>query len=182
MFHNIRAIHRWVGLINALFLVVIATTGFLLSIKKRADWLQPPTKSGGEIAQFSEVVPLERVAQTVFAQGLPELQTKKDMDRFELHVGKNTFKVTSKSGYREVQVDAKTGELLSIGRRNDSFMEQIHDMSFFSAWMHDWILPAVAVCLFLLGCSGIYMFFVPVLRRRAYRRRAAQDSVLPNMP
>lgn len=177
MFRNIRAIHRWIGVVNALFVCLMAATGFLLAIKKRAAWLQPPTQKGAEIQTLNEIQPINAIAQAAFAAGLPELKTKDDVDRFELHVDKNIFKVTSKAGYREVQVEAKTARVLSTGDRNDSFTEHIHDMSFFAPWMHDWVLPGVAICLFLLGASGVYMFFVPVFRRWAFRRKRAAGEV-----
>jgi uncharacterized iron-regulated membrane protein len=177
MFHRLRGLHRWIGVINSLFIVMIACTGFLLAIKKRAVWLQPPTNKGEQIERMSDVVSLDAVANAAFSAGLPELQTKNDIDRFELHVDKNIFKVTSKKGFREVQVEARTGRVLSTGHRNDSLTEQIHDMSFISPWLHDWVLPAVAVLLFLLGVTGIYMFFVPVFRRMAFRRKQNENHL-----
>src|SRR5688572_4830755 len=113
MFRNIRAIHRWIGVVNALFVMLMACTGFLLAIKKRADWLQPPTSQGAAIERMSEVVSLDRVAQAAFSAGVPGLREKDDIDRFELHVDKNIFKVTSKKGYKEVQVEASSGRVLS---------------------------------------------------------------------
>ena len=36
-------VHKWTGLIAAAFFACTATTGFLLLIKKKVDWIQPPT-------------------------------------------------------------------------------------------------------------------------------------------
>lgn len=171
MFHNTRLLHRWIGAIMSLFMIAMAVTGILLAVKKRFDWIQPTTNKGAAIQTMSEVVPLSVAAEAVFALGLPELRTHEDFDRFELHVSKNIFKVTSTKGYREVQVEAKTGKVLSVSKRNDMMIEQIHDMSFFSAPMHDWLLPVVALSLLTLGISGIYMFFVPIARRWQFRRK-----------
>ena len=44
MYRTLRALHKWIGLFACLFLTVIAFTGFLLAIKKRAEWLQPATR------------------------------------------------------------------------------------------------------------------------------------------
>jgi hypothetical protein len=50
-------------------------------------------------------------------------------------------------------------------------MEQVHDMSFFAPWMHDFVLPTVAVSLILLGLTGIFIFFVPIFRRWQFKRK-----------
>lgn len=171
MFHRIRSLHRWIGLANSLFLVLIASTGLLLAMKKRFDWIQPATQKGEAMASVAEVAPIGQIADAVFELKIPELASHDDFNRFELHVDKNVFKVTSKEGFREVQVDAKTAKVLSVSVRNDQLLETIHDMSFFSPALHAWLLPVVAVCLFLLGISGAYMFAVPIFRRRKFNRR-----------
>lgn len=183
MFHRIRALHKWIGLINSLFLVVISATGLLLAVKKRFDWIQPATQKGEKVESLADVASLGDVAEAAFQVGLPELKTPEDIHRFELHVDKNVIKVTSKDGFKEVQIDAKTAKVLSVGDRNDSLLETIHDMSFFSPALHAWLLPVVAVSLFLLGISGAYMFSVPVFRRWKFRkgRTGKPESTLPGL-
>lgn len=176
MFHTIRAVHRWIGIVCSLLLIVLACTGFLLALKKRFDWIQPTAQEGQSLASMHEVVPIGQVAEAVFAVGIPELQTHEDFYRFELHVSKNLFKVMSKEGYHEVQVDARTGKVLSVGRRNDNLIESIHDLSFFGDPPHDWGLPLVALGLFSLGASGIYMFSVPLVRRWRFRKQQARAA------
>lgn len=170
MFRNTRVIHRWLGVISSLFLIVLAITGLLLAVKKRFAWIQPPAQKGTELSSMHEVVPLGQVAEAVFDQKIPELQKHDDFYRFELHADKNLFKVMSKEGYHEVQVDAKTGKVLSVAKRNDNLIESIHDLSWVHPTLHDWGLPLVALSLFVLGSSGIYMFSVPVVRRWRYER------------
>jgi uncharacterized iron-regulated membrane protein len=82
----------------------------------------------------------------------------------------NIFKVISKEGYREVQVDGKTGKALSDHFRNDQFTEDIHDLSFFGDTPHDYFLPLVALALFALASSGIGLFLTPIVRRRKFER------------
>lgn len=173
MFRSLRNIHKWVGLFSSVFLALIAFTGFLLAIKKKANWIQPPTQKGEKVEQLREVASIDQIAAAALALGLPELKTHDDIDRFEFHVSKNTFKITSKEGFREVQVEAKTGKVLSTGTRNDQMFEKIHDLSFFHPSLHEWVLPVVAVSLFVLGISGVIMFSVPIFRRWKYRRKQA---------
>jgi len=62
------------------------------------------------------------VADAVFKLNIPELKEHDDFYRFELHADKNIFKVMSKEGYHEVQVDAKTARVLSVAKRNDNLI------------------------------------------------------------
>ncbi|MCB0824595.1 MAG: PepSY domain-containing protein [Armatimonadetes bacterium] len=170
MFHKLRAIHKWIGLFACLFLVIISATGFFLAIKGSVGWMRPPSEKGGEIASFADVVPVDVAAQSAFGAGIAELKSYDDIDRFEYHADKNIYKIHSAKGYHEVQVDGASGEVLSTGKRADQFMEDIHDLSIFADFAHAWILPVVAICLFLLGLTGVIMYFVPVARRWKYRK------------
>lgn len=170
MFHKLRAIHKWIGLFACLFLVIISATGFFLAIKGNVGWMRPPSEKGGEIASFADVVPVDVAAQSAFGAGIAELKSYDDIERFEYHADKNVYKIHSAKGYHEVQVDGANGEVLATGTRNDQLMEDIHDLSFFASFAHAWLLPAVAVALFLLGLTGVIMYFVPVARRWKYRK------------
>lgn len=170
MYRFLRTLHRWIGLTGSLFLVLTAGTGFLLATKGSLAWVRPPNQEGASIAGLSEVVSVHDAAEAAFAKGLAKLQSMKDIDRIDYRPGDNIFKVVSKEGYHEVQVDGKTGEVLSVAFRTDQLTEDIHDLSYFSDAMHTWWLPVVSVLLFCLGVTGIVIFFVPIFRRMKFRR------------
>jgi uncharacterized iron-regulated membrane protein len=165
MYHLIRSIHRWIGLISSLFLMTLAVTGTLLATKKTTGWVRPPEAKGASIERLGETVSLDQAAEAAFAIGIPELQEMKHIDRIDYRPKSNIFKVLSKEGYHEIQVDGKSGEVLQRAYRIDQFVEDIHDLSVFSDWMNGYFLPFVGVGLFLLGLSGVVIFFVPVVRR-----------------
>ena len=171
MYRTLRVLHKWIGLFACLFLMVISATGFLLAIKGNVDWMRPANQDGGEISDLSQVVGVGAAASAAFEAGIPELQGPDDIDRMEYRTKQNIYKILSKEGYHEVQVDGATGEVLSTGRRNDQLSEDIHDLSFFADFMHAWVLPAVAIALFFLGLSGVVMYFVPVVRRWKFERQ-----------
>ncbi len=176
MFHKLRSIHKTVGLVACLFLLMLSISGFLLAIKAQVSWVRPETKSGGEVA-LSDMVSMQQVADAAFSAGFAELKSVGDIDRLEFHADKRIFKVISSKGYREVQVDGATGEVLSTGQRNDQLLEDLHDLSFFADGLHTWGLPAVAIGLFLLSVTGIIMYTIPVLRRAKFKReQRAKES------
>ncbi len=167
----LRSAHKWVGLFCSLVLMSIAITGFLLALKGKISWMRPPEMKGAEISGPAEIVAVEKVVEAAFAVGIAELQTMKDIDRVDYRPKHNVFKVVSKKGFHEVQVDGKTGEVLQTAKRNDTLTEQIHDLSLFADWTKDYVLPVVAVVLFLLSLSGVVMFFIPVFKRWDFKRK-----------
>lgn len=177
MYHRLRGLHRWVGLVNALFLLLIAATGFLLATKKTTDWIRPLERKGSEMASLADAVPIAAAAEAAFAQGLPLLQKREHIDRIDYRPKDNIYKVVSRRGYHEVQVDGATGKALNVAQRRDQFIEDLHTLTWFSTLAYKWVLPIVGVSLFLMSLTGIYIFFVPILRRRAYHKKKASGGV-----
>lgn len=171
MFRFTRSLHKIIGLVAALFLAVIAVTGFLLATKDTFGWIRPPASKGGEIVSFSEVVTMEAVGESVFALGIAELKGWTDIERVDYRPSKNMFKVLSERGYHEVQVDGKTGKVLNVARRNDQISEDIHDLSFFADYIHKYWLPIVAVILLMLSISGVVMYLTPITRRWKFKKK-----------
>ncbi|MDX2066769.1 MAG: PepSY-associated TM helix domain-containing protein [Fimbriimonadaceae bacterium] len=176
MFRVLRSAHRWVGLTASVFLLILSVTGFLLAIKSRVAWMRPPMTDAQRVSSSAEIVSMERVMTSVLARGIPEIRSLADVDRIDYRPKDNVFKVLSKTGYQEVQVDGSTGEVLSVAVRNDQITEDIHDLSIVSKVAHEYALPLIAVALGALAISGISISLVPVLRRRKYRSRAVSSA------
>lgn len=178
MYHLLRSWHRWIGIVLALSLATIAATGFLLATKGTFGWIRPPEADGAEL-DGRPIVSIEQVAQAAFDLGIPELRAMGDVDRIDYRPKSNIFKVVSKRGYHEVQVDGANGKVLQVARRNDQLAEDIHDLSFFHDLAKDWGLPVVAVGLFAMAASGVFIFFVPIVRRARFRKSQGRASAGP---
>lgn len=63
MYHKLRTLHRWIGLLSALVLLIISVTGFLLATKGTFGWIRPPEKDGQPVDSLSEVVSVEQAAE-----------------------------------------------------------------------------------------------------------------------
>lgn len=171
MYRRLRVLHRICGLIGALFLILISVTGFALALKSIVPAIKAPTQKGAKIDSPRDLVHPHVVMTSAFGVGLPELAEPKHIDRLELHNSKNIYKVTSKEGYHEVQIDGATGKVLSVSKRNDQLLENIHDLSFFNESFRVYILPIVALMLFILGVSGLVIYFTPIFRRIQFKRQ-----------
>lgn len=176
MYHLLRSWHRWIGAVVAIFLATIAVTGFLLATKGTFGWVRPPEAKGEKVAAASEIVALGVVAEAAFSVGIADLQTLQDIDRIDYRPKSNIFKVVSKKGYHEVQVDGKTGKVLQVAKRNDQLAEDIHDLSFFHDLLKDWWLPVVAIALLAMSLTGAIIFAVPYVRRARYRKSKKSDG------
>jgi uncharacterized iron-regulated membrane protein len=179
MYRFARSLHRWIGLIGSLFMILLAVTGFLLALKREIPWMRPTDHRGGKIESLSQAVTLHEAAEAAFALGIPELRSREDIDRIDYRPGRNQFKIISKEGYHEVQVDGLSGEVLSHARRNDQLTEDIHDLSYFNESFRTYVLPLVGIVLFLLGVTGVVIFFTPVVRRRQFKRRTVVKQNKP---
>jgi uncharacterized iron-regulated membrane protein len=171
MYRNTRQFHKWAGVFLALFLVLIAATGVLLAMKDRLDWVRPTEHSGTGVESMAEVISIHDAIEVAIAQGDPNLTSFRDIDRVDFRPRRNVFKVLSREGYVEFQIDGSTGEVLQKAQRTDQFIEDLHDFSFFADWAHSWLLPVVGLGLFGLALTGIFMFGTPVVRRWQFKRK-----------
>ncbi|MBL0939548.1 MAG: PepSY domain-containing protein [Gemmatimonadaceae bacterium] len=162
-----RKLHRWGSIAVALPFLVVIVSGLLLQVKKQVPWVQPPEqRTENKIPQ----VTMEQVI--ALAQSVPEAQVKEwsDIDRLDVRPSKGLLKVITTSNW-ELQVDLKTGALLQSTYRRSDIIETLHDGS----WFHDnvklYVFLPVAVIVFGLWVTGIYLFFLPYWVK-ANRRRA----------
>ncbi|MFG0329881.1 MAG: PepSY domain-containing protein [Phycisphaerales bacterium] len=164
--------HKWTGIALALFLLVTATTGFLLLIKKQVAWIQPPTLSGaaGGVGDF---IGNNELFEIVFAQNHPDFASLEDIDRVDFRPDKRVHKVRSNHNYAEMQVCAVTGAVLSVDFRTSDLIEQIHDGSIAGEWMHLGVMPLVSAGLLFLVFSGLWLWIEPLVKRRRRRRERA---------
>jgi uncharacterized iron-regulated membrane protein len=171
MYRGTRQTHRWVGIVLSIFLVLIAVTGFFLALKAQVGWIRPPEVQAQEVESMAEVISIDAAIASAVGQGNPHITSYRDIDRVDFRPRRNIFKILSREGYIEMQVDGKTGEVLSVSKRNDQLIEDLHDLSWFHENFRTLILPAVAIGLLLLAFSGIGMFFTPVYRRWQFNRQ-----------
>lgn len=170
----LRKVHYWLSLAIAIPAGVIFFAGIFLMLKKEVVWIQPPTASGIVSDQIPEVS-FDQMLEA--ARSHPESQIKvwTDIDRIDLRTGKGIAKLQAKSGW-EVQVDTRSGEVLSVAYRRSDLIEQIHDGSFFSDSVKLFVFLPTGILLILMWGTGLYLFLLPRLRKKQRPKTAALSS------
>ena len=164
----LRQIHYWLSLAVAAPALFMLCAGIFLMLKKEIAWIQPPTASGIVSDQIPEISFDDMV---MAARAHPEAQIEDwtDIDRIDLRVGKGIAKLRANSGW-EVQVDTKTGDVLSVAYRRSDVIEQIHDGSFFSEPVTLYNILPTGILLVLMWGTGLYLFLLPRLRPKRKRK------------
>lgn len=169
-----RRLHRWGALLISLPVLLVIGTGILLQVKKQVPWVQPPTQPGNTtelVLTFDQI--LER------ARHVPEADITgwADVDRLDVRPAKGMVKVRAINRW-EIQLDAKTGEVLQVAYRRSDLIESLHDGSFFHDQAKMWVFLPNGLILFGLWLTGLYLFFLPhyVVRRRRRRMREEESA------
>ncbi|GHE57711.1 PepSY-associated TM helix domain-containing protein [Roseivirga thermotolerans] len=155
-----RKIHKWIGLVLALFLLLSAITGILLGWKKDIALLQPPTQKGvnQSLENYQSVEALAKASlAAVDSLGL----TADNFDRIEYRPGKGIAKVIFDSGSWEVQVDATNLEILSVAKRHSDWIEHIHDGSIVSDFFKLISMNILGIGLVFLIVTGLWLWYGP---------------------
>jgi len=155
-----RSLHKYIGLSLGIILVISAVTGILLAWKKQSDVIQPPTLKG-ETTDASLYAPVdqmvEKAALAVDSLGL----STSNLDRLEYRATKGIAKAIFDTGNWEVQIDAKTLEVLSVAKRHSDWIEQLHDGSIISELFKITSMNILGLGLLFLVCSGLWLWYGP---------------------
>lgn len=163
-----RDVHRWGSIIILVPTAVIVCTGVMLQLKKQSAWIQPATQTGSsrELSlSFDEILSATQDVREA------EVKSWDDIDRLDVRPSKGMLKVRCKNRW-EVQLDAKTGEVLQVAYRRSDLIESIHDGSYFHEHAKLWLFLPAALILGGLWVTGVYLFFLPYLAKWRRRKKA----------
>jgi len=155
-----RSVHKWIGISIVAFMTITSTTGLLLGWKKNVDILQPPTQQGAS-KNLNEWVSFEQVAQAA-QQALDSISKEPNsIDKMDVRVDKGLVKVLFQRGYWEVQIDGKTGRVLSVAQRHSDWIEHLHDGSIISDGFKLLYTNYIGWGLLLLSATGFWLWYGP---------------------
>ena len=139
----------------------MVSSGIMLQLKKQSNWVQPNV----EITSSSKPVMLQAYLDAAKSVEEANVSSWEDIERIDIRPNKGIAKLKSKNHW-EIQIDIETAEIYAKNFRRSDIIESIHDGSFFSEVVkYGWFLPS-GILLLILSLSGIYMFFIPILKRR----------------
>jgi len=173
-----RVVHRWGSILVLIPTGVIILSGIALQLKKQSAWIQPSTQNGSG-TQLS--LSFDQVLAAVQAVPVAQVETWDDVERLDVRPGKGMLKVRCQNRW-EVQLDAKTGDVLQVAYRRSDLIESLHDGSFFHDRVKLWVFLPTALTLGVLWVTGIYLFFLPYLAKWKRRRKMARDAQRDTAP
>lgn len=165
----LRKIHHWGSLLIMLQMGLVISAGLLLIVKKEFDWIQPPTAKGADM----ESVPTQTMAAMFErAKAVPELELTdwRALSRVDFKPDKGVVKFVAANNW-EAQIDVTTGDVLQVRYRRSDIIESLHDGSFFADWVKLYVFFPSGVILLILWGTGIYLFFLPHVKRAAKARK-----------
>jgi len=165
-----RKTHKWVGIVLSVVFVNAAATGILLLEKKEFAWIQPATMSGAE-GGVEDFISTQRLIEIVVGSGNANFRSAEDIDRIDFRPGKRVFKAQSKHNYAEIQVDAVTGNILSVAWRPSDLLEDLHDGSYYADWVHATLMPISGIGFLFVSISGLYLWLRPALLKKKQKSK-----------
>jgi uncharacterized iron-regulated membrane protein len=177
-----RKIHKYLGVGLALAFLFMAVSGILLAWKKDVDALQPPSQKGASTSlhEWTSMAVIAENAQAALKNARGDEQSL-EINKMDARPDKGMVKVLFENGFWEVQVDATTGEVLSVARRHSDWIEKVHDGSIISDWFKLSYSSLSGLGLLLLALSGFWLWYGPKKLRAAKHKKpakAAREKVL----
>ena len=167
-----RKLHRWGAIITAIPLLIVIVSGLLLQLKKEIAWIQPATMRGdsSELAlSWQEILDAAKTAKST------DVSDWQDIDRLDVRPAKGLIKIRCKNGW-ELQLDSKSGEILSSAYRRSDLIESLHDGSFFSDAAKLWLFLPNGIVLLSLWLTGAWLWYMPFAARSKKRKQQKKPT------
>lgn len=169
-----RKIHKWFAVPLFVFMFLIGCTGLLLGWKKQIALLPPTQKGSGLTA--SEWLSLDRIQQIAQDFARDSLRASAAIDRIDIRPQKGVAKIVFLHHFTEIQIDCRSGAVLSSATRRSDFIEKIHDGSILDHFLETeseqvklTYTTIVSSGLILLSISGFVLWNNP---RRIRKQKA----------
>lgn len=151
----------------------MAITGILLGWKKNSGELIMPDTYRGTSSDKTEWLPLDQLSALASSALTDRTGQVSEIDRIDVRPDKGSMKFLFKDRRLEVQLDATTGAVLSVGRRHNDWIEQVHDGSIVDDWLgipHGifkvFYNTLMGVALVIFTVTGFWLWYGPKRMRR----------------
>ncbi len=125
----VRRIHRTTAILSFFLFFILASTGIILGWKKNSSGKILPETYPGTTKNLAAWLPLDSLHQRAcdFLRESVGPDVSMELERIDIRTDKGMLKFVFEEGYREIQLDGATGELLHAGIRYSDLVENIHD-------------------------------------------------------
>lgn len=152
---SMRKLHRVIGLLITIPMLITICTGLLLIMRSYIPWVQPKT--------IKQEIPktwlsLESTTKLLIANPKTLVKEWSDIKYFKITPSKGVIQVRTKQGL-QIQLNGETGKVLEIAPRRTTFLVKLHEGSYWSPQVRDFIVMPSAVGLLLLVLSGLVLLF-----------------------
>lgn len=170
-----RKVHRYTGVFLFFFFFILGASGILLGWKKHSgNILLPATQSGisNRSNEWLSLDSLQKKAELIIKDSFNN-NLSTSIDRIDVRPDKGSIKFIFSNHYWEVQLDATTGNLLSLGKRNSDLIERIHDGSIIdltifkkNGYFKLIYTSILGVALITFTITGFWLWYGPRLMRK----------------
>ena len=169
---TVRTVHKWGAIVISVPIIAVIITGIFLQVRKPADWIQPSLQAG--VGSYQPSASLDAVLQSVKAVPSMKVSGWDDIKLLDLRPKAGIIKVRNHDEL-EVQVDARTAEVLSIGQRWNDIVTLMHEGTTWGIRL--WVFLPVGVIWLGTCLAGSYLVIKTTqARMRARKRRRATLS------
>jgi uncharacterized iron-regulated membrane protein len=154
-----RKIHRTTGIFLFVFFIIVSLSGILLGWKKHSGEIIIPKTYIGTSNDLKKWLSLD------------ELHIKADNI-----LSDSVFKFIYANDLWEIQLDAATGKLLNIGKRNSDLIENIHDGSILDSYFGTSngqikliYTTIMGTALLLFSLTGFWIWYGPKRMRKSIK-------------
>ncbi|RLD28321.1 MAG: PepSY domain-containing protein [Bacteroidetes bacterium] len=120
-----RRFHKFIAVPMLFFMLLLGTTGLLLTWKAELK-LQPPSLQSAFTNQ--SLVSLSIIEKNAIRYA-DSLQLSSTINRIDYRPAKGIAKIRFENHFTELQIDCYTGKIISVKQRPDTVIEMIHDGS-----------------------------------------------------
>jgi hypothetical protein len=173
-----RKVHRVTGALLFFIFIAIALSGLLLGWKKNSNGLIIPDTQKGISTNQADWLPLHLLTEKAFQAFTDSIHTIKqpELDRVDVRPSKGIMKFRFENDLWEVQLDATTGKVLSVGKRYSDLLENLHDGSFVDdalglpAGIFKLLYTSISgIALLLFSITGFWLWYGPKYVRKLKR-------------
>ena len=171
-----RKLHKWVAVPLFVFLFLFGGTGLMLGWKKQVKLL-PATQKGSSAAP-KEWLSLGNIHDIATQYARDSLHFSPVIDRIDVRPKKGIAKIIFENHFTELQIDCKTGAVVSAKLKTSDIIEKIHDGSIIDYYIRVDQDPVkliytslVSSGLILLSISGFWMWYNPKRIKKLKRHK-----------